>query len=735
MKNTESVDTKSIEKRFKDEMTELQKTGIPRLRELYAASEILEREVVLILPELKKVLHIWPMMKEITEDNPLLIEVLYDEEKCTPTFRNLNELSVPEEEWKDFKDLNKNHKRCFDKRFHNDFQVLKSENFYPDLSFLKTCDRSKFSVFEILSCFVYGNLSCTQLIEKYVSEHQQDEVLRTIYEKLVDYETYVGEDQLEKIRKLQKETEKEELLKKIEAKALNDHLAKRKITSKGDLLSIASIFSFDLYICAGEMKQLIRPICTQMNQVFHGNLILNSIPDSENLFTVGPYSSQSCFCKMATPVIRGVFSDIQEEIVPEIYRKINSSLKVCCKPIWTRKSHTHLSYFRKWYHPDIIQNNFQRKIQFVNVGHKNQTGFDKKLLDLLEEDGRTLEQEQHSSICECLAKEVYGTTTVSSIKKIRDILCVKDNENDETILQRAADNLKTDIYVFKYFLEHSRWVSFHPKERRTRCHFYITLLQIAEKENLKYNRIIPENGCNCGYLPPEIPYFITKDSKKTDSMTIPRAERHSHFERLTKVVKTDQLASYFCDEHRRVPLISFTSEHALVLSHPEMKDRMIDHLSDISFSICRCISQEIFGTEEKFDLILQNLVLEIEKNKHLYVPSLEKMQQKTTIDIEMLVNLLKDGVEFDNIELSAAANYFQWPIYIVSLEESNGDCAVKWETYISKTKQGSILSEEEEYYMIFFKAAAGYYNRVTCKDAKNVCNCSLNKPNEMVEAR
>ncbi|XP_062574694.1 uncharacterized protein LOC134236532 [Saccostrea cucullata] len=730
MKNTESVDTKSTEKRFKDEMRELQKTGIPKLRELYAASEILEQEVVLILPEFGKILHIWPMLKEITENNPLAIEVLCEEK--TPAFRRLDKFCLEDDDWKEFIDLNKDHKRCFDKRFLNDFQVFKSENFYPDLSPLITCERKNFSVSEIVSCFVYGNLFRTQLIEKYVSEHQQDDILKTIYEKLVDYETYIGEDQLQKLGNLQEETEREEYLKTIEAQALAAHLTKRKITSKGDFLSIASIFSIDLYICAGEMKQLIRPICTKINQVFHGHLILFLIPDSESSFTVDCYPSHSCFCKMETPIITGVFSDIQEEILPEINKKINSSSKCCCKPWWPRKSHTHLSHFQKWFHPDIIKNNFRRKKPFVNVRHKNQSEIDKKLLDFLEEDGRTLQQVQSGTICECLAKEVYGTTTVSSTEKIRNTICANDNDNDDTILEKAAETLKTDIFVFKYSLEHSRWVSFHPKERRTRCHFYITLLQIAEEDSLKYNRIIPEEGCNCRHLPPETPYFITKDGIKTDCLTIPREdlECHSHVKILLKDFKTDPQADYFCDEQRRVPLVSFTSEHAIVLSHPEMEDRMIDHISDISFSICKCISKEIFGTEGKFDLILDHLISEIVNNKHLYVRLLEEIQQKTTIDIEMVVNLLKDGVEFEKIELSAAANYYQWPIYTVSLEESNGDCAVKWIEYKPNTEQAN-----EDYYMTFFKASAGYFNRVTCKDANNVCNCRLNKPNETEESQ
>jgi hypothetical protein len=202
------------------------------------------------------------------------------------------------------------------------------------------------------------------------------------------------------------------------------------------------------------------------------------------------------------------------------------------------------------------------------------------------------------------------------------------------------------------------------------------------------------------------------------------------------------LEIYTTEEYRKGPVFSYSSEN-IILACESMKERMIDIISDSSFSLCRCLSKEVFGTETHYELIRNLLVDNIrDAETGIYTDLIESelnalKQKGTSVEakggMSSCIDLITDGIEMPGLQLQAAANLFQCSIYVINVADDNEKMLCFWEeTKPTKHKGGGIPEYREnrckgEYYITLYKTFSGLFYRVAPK--WEVCNCScLTKP-------
>lgn len=77
--------------------------------------------------------------------------------------------------------------------------------------------------------------------------------------------------------------------------------------------------------------------------------------------------------------------------------------------------------------------------------------------------------------------------------------------NISSKIQKAAHLVGVSVYVFRVSTFQCQWLCFQPQKKRSssKCNFYITLLQTGDDGNERFDRIVPNTGCNCSIYPPE----------------------------------------------------------------------------------------------------------------------------------------------------------------------------------------------------------------------------------------
>lgn len=194
----------------------------------------------------------------------------------------------------------------------------------------------------------------------------------------------------------------------------------------------------------------------------------------------------------------------------------------------------------------------------------------------------------------------------------------------------------------------------------------------------------------------------------------------------------------------------------------------MDFMSDYSFSLCRCVSKEIFGTEHQFETVMRKVIEEIVNNYKLY----GKFMRWETDDIEnnaflanftsrkkekwnilkpnssiekeqstFFANRIEDGMEIEDLELYALSTCFQVPIFVLCMEENKGKLTTFWKEFTplerkrkpknfkESSRKPSCLKDSDghsKYFIMVYRTCTGQFHRIVPK--RNVCNCLTEVP-------
>lgn len=303
---------KSLSADFDNSMQKLRNgSDFPTLREIYAASEMLNRKILLVknICGENRAIAICPVLLGLSkETEPIEIEMNNDNNK--PTFRCLSlDESVAEKRYV----INEGHEFCLDKRFRNSFELLRDANYFPSYKYIK-----QDSFFEIFGTLIYGvdsldnfDTSNVDIVKMCLSEHENDKNIKEIYSDFVDIDTYSNVDERKKYEETNEE--KKKLRSAIQQKGLAVHLVQWKSLTQGDFFAISSIFGFILYLEEDQKWHMIHPLCGEMMQTIKGSFSLRRI--SKDCFevdeTLTEHKTIKCLCQVQTPTVSGMLNDAE----------------------------------------------------------------------------------------------------------------------------------------------------------------------------------------------------------------------------------------------------------------------------------------------------------------------------------------------------------------------------------------------------------------------------------------
>ena len=94
-------------------------------------------------------------------------------------------------------------------------------------------------------------------------------------------------------------------------------------------------------------------------------------------------------------------------------------------------------------------------------------------------------------------------------------------------------------------------------------------------------------------------------------------ERHNFL--LTFLTDAPEM-DMFENEFRRFPICSVYSSINIAEQRVDMKERTVDCVEDTRHSLLRCLSKEIFGSENHFETLMKELTNELMQNMEQYLP-------------------------------------------------------------------------------------------------------------------
>ncbi|XP_062569720.1 uncharacterized protein LOC134231770 [Saccostrea cucullata] len=199
-----------------------------------------------------------------------------------------------------------------------------------------------------------------------------------------------------------------------------------------------------------------------------------------------------------------------------------------------------------------------------------------------------------------------------------------------------------------------------------------------------------------------------------------------------------------------------------------MQDKEIDFMSDYSYSLCRCVSKEIFGTENEFELVMKEMVNEIRKEPHLYGKfmrwdkdeteneeflknftsrkrkKLDFFKRQTTVEKEQALfyaNRIEDGMEMEDLELLSIATCFQVPVFVICVEEDKGIISTSWKEFTQlrrkhRPKHIRNIAREHcchkdgdgfsNFFIMVYRTFSGHFHRIVPKN--EIYNCMIDHP-------
>ncbi|XP_061169296.1 uncharacterized protein LOC133178591 isoform X2 [Saccostrea echinata] len=747
---------------FRRDMTILEDEQFPpTLRELYAVSELLEQRIILlkITDDCETVsgFYISPILRETSKTEKIMLLLTFVDGE--PYFQHLEG-----EEGKltmcPVTLLNENHDMCLDKRFKNSFQELNASfilkqverlnisNLEEAMATITISETEKTNIFVVLSQLVYGSECMEEFVKDHVIAHMKSDEFYEIYQAFVCLDKF--EEEKKAIDRLPEGKAKETNLSDLRKKAFHFHLEQWDTVSIVDFFAVASVFNVQIYVKKGKCN-LFLPTCSSFSKIFSSPIYLEQ---ASNSALIPLLDSNNCSCVCRKPLIPGRLPVYQEMIEDFIMKRL--ALEPCC-PVGKHGTHKHFSTIKDF---QIVPNDQISSYQSPLDRHVE------KVIEVLDTQGRKLDQINggKGSLEQCLSREIFGDEEKISFFKSR--FCGGKPMNPEEILSVVANSTEKPLFVFKYYPESYSWVLIAPNSATTKenlCRYYITIFYNGLTGY--FDRIVAKNGCNC-ILPSPAVDVRTNIDLKQDEKKILAANRHNP---LLTFLSTDISETSFIDEVRHVPTVfSRYSEIPLITSRYDMQDKEIDFMSDYSYSLCRCVSKEIFGTENEFELIMKEVVNEIHNNPHLYGKfmrwdkdeteneeflknftsrkrkKMDFFKRQKSVEKEQALfyaNRIEDGMEMEDLELLAIATCFQVPVFVICVEEDKGIISTSWKEFtqikrkhrprqirnIARKSCCNIDSDGfSKFFIMVYRTFSGQFHRIVSKE--EICNCLTEQP-------
>ncbi|XP_061169153.1 uncharacterized protein LOC133178473 [Saccostrea echinata] len=738
----------------------------PSLREVYAAADILQKAICLITLQKGTTefrgIDIHPFLHKGEEDLKTIVIVL----KFFEGGVYFQEVNWPEDrplETSPFTIINKNHEKCLDRRFCNSFDVLKDGfNFNFLCSDTNVTNDDGLTIFEVLGDVFYADKAANFFVRELVGVHQLYPLHKDVYARLMEKKmnVYIKEEDIKRANDEKDPKKRGKLQEKNRTNAQEKHLKEWKILGEGDSFAVASLYHIELYVSDGSRHDMFHPICTSVIAVFKSSLFVQR---AKGLNLIGKYYGVSCQSKK--PEVIGNFPLISGKKEEFIFNQLKKTAYICCPP----EGRGHTSAHRHLKHIKESKTRLDEIQPFPTIRTKLQVAISVSL----EMEGRRIDHIENGTLEQCLSKEIFGSQSQECIERLREVIPGISTDNDpEKRLETASKAINIPIYVLRFKDREKCWKRYVPSNVETsdrqQCTFYITFLQVDMDDYIWFERIVPIKGCNCSIFSPEVANLRKEDQSYTETLCIAHEQRHTP---LVTFLTEDPEMILFTHEERQYPLFTRFSETRSILDRPDMKDRMIDANDDSFYSLYRCISKEIFGTENHYELIRNEVLLEILNNPAIYAKFLRDERQskhKEEMDefldnfrfrkhsfldkiiprsvlerneVLFFSNRIEDGLELEDLELFATATCFQCSIYVVSIVKKETEIEEfsgwrKIEKLRVKTKplglENRIFQSQcqntVEHYVTLFKTCAGIYQRIAGNKESIVCNCLQEPP-------
>jgi hypothetical protein len=304
----ESYQYKKLSANFYKSMEDLKKGKcLPALREIYAASEMLNRKILLV--------------KEVCGNNraiavcPLLLGFSEETESIKIEIKGDNTAFRCITVHKETDVINKGHEFCLDKRFRNSFALLHDGNYFPSIE--HTENKPFFEIFgTLIYGFDSGKTSNADIMKMCLAEHEEDKDIKEIYSEFVDFKKYSSDKEQRKYEIAKEGKERNKLLHDMQKEGLAAHVKNWKSLTQGDCFAITSIFGFVLYL-EEDKWHMIRRLCSGMMQTIKGSFCLKR--KSDTCFEVDAnIKADACLCKVEPPLVSGILNDAERMIAKGI---------------------------------------------------------------------------------------------------------------------------------------------------------------------------------------------------------------------------------------------------------------------------------------------------------------------------------------------------------------------------------------------------------------------------------
>lgn len=213
-------------------------------------------------------------------------------------------------------------------------------------------------------------------------------------------------------------------------------------------------------------------------------------------------------------------------------------------------------------------------------------------------------------------------------------------------------------------------------------------------------------------------------------------------------VKPDRIK--FEVELRDFPVCSVFSPLRIAAQRDDMMQRTFDSVETKQHSLLRCLSKEIFGTENNFDILIEELCNELLNSFEIYIPfigeNINKAYQEhfgndnvRKQDYKNMAKFVKERIEddlpCDELLLWLACTFFRTTIYVLRVSDTKTSTESFWTEYIKVRSRNTDLTklpyfkkcpQTNTYIITLLETESKHYYRIVPKQAS--CNCVLDIP-------
>ncbi|XP_062607117.1 uncharacterized protein LOC134268893 [Saccostrea cucullata] len=702
-------------------------------REIYAAAELLQKDICLVhyrRSDSEDMLgfqgYIFaPCIRPCLDSEPVYILMIENQDGSTE-YGNLDF----RDNCKDLKScpwdlVNEEHKKCFGLRFRNSFHLLFEKNVRYGIK-----DDVK-DLYRRLSLEFYGKEDHHDRILNIICNFELEEENLDLFCKYAD----------DTINEETRATEKERLLKIHTEKAKN----RQKPPSDGELYAISSVFNVDIVVdkmCRGDWETYMSVAC-RYACCFSSPILLRQQTIGEYM----PYvtASEECSCRQKKPEIQGHIGKIKDDIHKAVLRT------PCCPPSRKHQNHTHLKHVLN------IRTIWPQRTDYLIPTKDIEI-----VTARLNAEERRLDQINggNGTLVKALSKELYGDESQYFSSDLQDALGIGTLDFDEK-MRRISEWLTVPVYIYHSELTQLNcsqglyWTKFEPVRSRSdqldgnkECRFYITLFY--NRLNGSFDRITPLRGCNCE-IPP--PLSLLRNQQKPESQLLICVDPKQRHHPLITFLSKDPDEEMFMTEIRDFPVCTPYSSLRVAMQRNDMKGRTFDSIQFFEHSFLRCLSKEIFGTEQNVDLLLKELCEELLQNISLYKnviggeiehaykatfgknPKDEKDNKKLA---QFMIERIEDDLSTDDLLLWVACTFFQTDIYVLRVKDTKTSTESSWTEYSKlrtrkknpnkTTRFKSKCPRNKTPYISIIESGSKQFHRIVPKMA--CCNCVLDVPVE-----